>query len=180
MDGRERAEGDIGIVRRACAPLKRLEEASMPIDEERSAFHRAHLAWADGNFEHFMSLLDDDIVYAVNVDGHQVPYASSAVGKDEVAGRLRLLLDTFLVQAFVVESLVHEDECSRSMVLGYYKHKKTGERLDIKVRFVGWVRDGLIVRLEEYHDAAYIHAFERFVAHLQAAAADLAAVPSTS
>jgi ketosteroid isomerase-like protein len=52
-------------------------------------------------------------------------------------------------------------------VLGYYKHKKTTERLDIRIRFRLWVRDGLITRLEEYHDAPYVEAFERFVSFLQ-------------
>lgn len=140
----------------------------MSLADERRAFHQAHLLWGDGDFDGFMALIADDIVYTVNVDG--VPYAASAVGKDEVRQRMRLLLDTFVVNAFVVEYLVHEPAYSRSSVLGYYKHKKTGERLDIKLRFHGWVKDGLLVRLEEYHDAVYIEAFERFVKHLQAAA----------
>jgi len=142
----------------------------MSLENERAAFHQAHLAWADGDFERFMSFIDDDIVYTVNVDGYQVPYASSAVGKDEVRWRLQLLLDTFFVAAFVVESLVHEPELSRTTVLGFYKHKQTGERLEVKVRFLGWVRNGLLTRIEEYHDAAYVESFERFVRHLQDAA----------
>jgi ketosteroid isomerase-like protein len=142
----------------------------MSLIEERIAFHRAHLAWGDNDFDAFMALIADDIVYTVNVDGHEVPYAASAEGKDEVRQRLQLLLDTFVVNAFVVENLVHEREFSRSNVLGYYKHKKTGERLDIKLRFRGWVKDGLLTRIEEYHDAAYIEAFQRFVTHLQNAA----------
>lgn len=142
----------------------------MPVEEGRSAFYRAHIAWGAADFDGFMSLIDEDIIYLVNVDGLAVPYASSAVGKEDVRQRFQLLLDTFVVEAFIVESLVHEAEYSRSVVLGRYQHKKTGERLEIKIRFLGWVRDGLITRIEEYHDAAYIEAFARFVAHLQAAA----------
>ncbi len=59
------------------------------------------------------------------------------VGKEQVRQRMLLLLDTFIVNAFVMEYLVHEPTYSRSSVLGYYKHKKTGERLDIKLRFHG-------------------------------------------
>lgn len=142
----------------------------MAIEDERSAFRQAHLAWGANDFEGFMALIADDIVYTVNVDGQQVPYAASATGKEEVRQRLQLLLDTFVVNAFVVEKIVHEREFSRSTVLGYYKHRSTGERLDIKLRFRGWVRDGLLTRIEEHHDAAYIEAFQRFVMHLQAAA----------
>jgi ketosteroid isomerase-like protein len=140
----------------------------MSLSDERVVFHQAHLAWADGDLEAFLALLADDIVHVVNVDG--VPYAASAHGKVEVRARFQVLLDTFVVNAFVVESLVHGPEYSRTVVLGYYKHKRTGERLDIRVRFQGWVRDGLLVRIEEHHDAAYVEAFQRFVAHLEAAA----------
>lgn len=142
----------------------------MATDQERSAFYLAHLAWGAGDFEGFMALLADDIVYTVNLDGTEMPYAASTVGKDQVRLRMLLLLDTFVVNAFVMEYLVHEPDYSRSSVLGYYKHKKTGERLDIRLRFRGWVKDGLITRLEEYHDTAYVEAFHRFVTHLQNAA----------
>jgi ketosteroid isomerase-like protein len=143
----------------------------MSLAEERSAFYRAHLAWGDNDLDAFMSYLAEDVVYVVNVDGLEVPYAASAVGKAEVRQRLQLLLDTFVVNAFVAEDIVHEPEFSRSRVIGYYKHKKTGERLDTKLRFHGWIKDGLLVRIEEYLDAAYVEAFQRFVMHLEAAAA---------
>lgn len=142
----------------------------MSIEEERSAFYRAHIAWGANDFDGFMSLIAEDIIYLVNVDGLAVPYASSAVGKEDVRQRMELLLDTFVVDAFAIRSLVHEAEFSRSLVRGDYTHKATGERLNITLRFRGWVGNGLITRLEEYHDAPYIEAFQRFVTHLQAAA----------
>ncbi len=151
----------------------------MSVAEERSVFLRAHHAWGDGDMDTFLTYLAEDILYTVNVDGLSVPYASSAVGKEDVRQRLQLLLDTFVVNAFVVETLVHETDHSRTIVLGYYKHKRTGERLDIKVRFHGWVENGLIKRLEEYHDAAYVEAFERFVRYLEAAAAEISGPASS-
>jgi ketosteroid isomerase-like protein len=142
----------------------------MSLDEERSAFLRAHLAWEAGDFDGFMSYIDDDIIYIVNVDGIQVPYAMSAVGKHDVQDRLQLLLDTFVVVTFAVEQLVHEAEYSRSLVHGVYRHKQTGEVLDVRVRFHGWVENGVLTRLEEIHDARYIEAYERFVFHMMQAA----------
>jgi hypothetical protein len=38
--------------------------------------------------------------------------------------------------------------------------------LDIKVRFHGWVENGLLKRIEEMHDARYIEVYERFVFHI--------------
>ena len=60
--------------------------------------------------------LHDDIIYIVNVDGMQVPYAMSGLGKADVQDRLQLVLETFVVTKFDVENIVHEDECSRSLV----------------------------------------------------------------
>ncbi len=138
--------------------------------EERAVFHEAHLAWAAGDVARLLSLMTEDILHLVNVDGMAVPYAMSAVGKNDVADRLELLLATFEVMTFDIEHVVHEAESSRSLVHGVYRHRKTGEILDIKLRFRGWMRDGLLARIEETLDARYIEAFERMVFHLQTAA----------
>jgi ketosteroid isomerase-like protein len=139
----------------------------MSLAEQRSAFVRAHHTWEAGDFDGFLSLLADDIVYIVNVDGLQVPYAMSAVGKTDVQDRLQLLLDTFVVTKFAIEMLVHEADHSRSLVHGVYRHRQTGEILDIRLRFRAWVENGLLTRMEEIHDARFIEAFERFVVHIQ-------------
>lgn len=145
----------------------------MALAAERSVFERAHQAWADGDFEGFMNCVTDDVLYTVNVDGQQVPYAMSAVGRADLQDRLQLLLDTFEVTTFDVERLVHEAEFSRSLVHGVYRHRRTGEILDVKVRFNGWVRDGLLMHVEEIHDARYVEAYERFVFHMMQAAQGL-------
>ncbi len=92
----------------------------------------------------------------------QVPYAMSAVGKTDVQDRLQLLLDTFVVTKFAPEKMVDEAEHSLSVVHGVYRHKKTGEILDIKLRFRAWIANGLITRLEEIHDARFIEAYGAF------------------
>lgn len=142
----------------------------MSLEAERAAFRAALTAWGNGDLEGMLRYFADDIVDVINVDGAEVPYGASTEGKPAMRARLELLLATFDVNAFVVEQVVHEAEFCRAMVLGYYRHKATGERLDIKFRLRGLLREGLIVRLEEHYDEAYILAFQRFVTHLEAAA----------
>lgn len=142
----------------------------MTLANERKIVEKAHLFWGESDLEGLLSCFTDDIVYNVNVDGKQVPYAASAIGRDAVRLRLQLLLDTFEVQAFVIESIIHTAECTKTRVLGFYKHKVTGERLDIFPHFHAFVRNGLIHRLDEIQDAPYVEAFQRFVAYLEAAA----------
>lgn len=144
----------------------------MKLADERKIVVTAHQYWADGDIEGFLTCFTDDVVNNVNVDGQKVPYAASATGKDAVRQRLHLLRDTFEVQAFLIENISHTTEYTRTRVLGYYKHKRTGERLDILLHFHWYVRDGLIFRVDENHDAPYVEAFQRFVAYLEAAAKD--------
>lgn len=142
----------------------------MTLADERKIVETAHRRWGDGDLQGFLACCTDDIVHNVNVDGEQVPYAASATGKEAVRQRLQLLLDTLDVQAFVIESQIHTAECTKTRVLGFYKHKVTGERLDIFPHFHAYVRDGLIYRLDEIHDAPYVEAFQRFVNYLETAA----------
>jgi ketosteroid isomerase-like protein len=138
----------------------------MSLEEDGAVFRQAVRNWSDGNLDGVLALLGDDVVHTVNVDALKIPWASSAVGKADVSARLKLIIDTFVVDAFVIENLVYEEEELRAAVLGYHVHRKTGERLDVRLRFRVRVRDGLIVRLDEFLDAAYIDAFERFVRYL--------------
>ena len=142
----------------------------MSIADERSPFLRAHHLWAAGDFDGFMKLFAEGIIYIVNVDGLQVPYAMSSVGKQDLRDRLELLLHTFVVTTFALEKLVHEADHSCSVVHGVYRHKNTGEVLDVTLRLRGWVENGVLTRMEEIHDARYIEAFERFVFFMESAA----------
>lgn len=150
----------------------------MSQDNDGAVFRLAIRHWSDGNLDGVLALLADDVVHTVNVDALQIPWVSSAAGKPDVSARLKLIIETFVVDAFVIESLVHEKDELRATVLGYHKHRKTGERLDIKLRFRVRVRDGLIVRLDEFLDAAYIEAFERFVRYIEQAAQEAGAGPA--
>lgn len=114
--------------------------------------------------------MHEDVVHLSNVDGVQVPYASSSVGKADVEFRLSLILAMFELRRFSIERLVHGPDFSTSSVRAIYRHKKTGEILDVMIRFHTWVEDGLIVRIEEFVDARYLEAYERFVFHMQSIA----------
>jgi ketosteroid isomerase-like protein len=142
----------------------------MSQEEEISVFRRAVRCWSDEDFEGAIALLDDDIIHTVNVDALQIPWVSSAEGKENVSARLKLIADTFVVNAFIIESLTYEDGEIRATMLGYHVHRKTRERLDVRVRFRVRVRNGLIVRIDEFLDEAYIEAFQRFVTYLEQSA----------
>ena len=148
------------IVRNNDCPL-------MPLSAQFATFEQAHIRWAASDLEGFLALITDDILYTVNVDAVAVPYASSALGKEDLRQRLQLLLDAFTVDLFSPLRIVAEPDHLRSVVEARYTHKKTLEVLAVRVRFRVWFRDSLIYRMDEHHDAAYVEAFQRFVFHMQ-------------
>ncbi|MFZ4808614.1 MAG: hypothetical protein ACOYLQ_15265 [Hyphomicrobiaceae bacterium] len=136
--------------------------------EVQESFLEAHRTWGTGQFEAFMNFMDENVLYIVNIDGQQVPYAMSALGREDVRFRFLLLLQTFDIEKFEVLALFPEPQHITSLVHGIYRHKATGEILDVKVRFRGWATNrGTFERLEEIHDARYVEAFERFAFFLQ-------------
>lgn len=139
----------------------------MPFSAERSTFERAHRSWAASDLEDFLTFFTEDVLYTVNVNALAVPYASSALGKEDVRQRLQLLLDTFTIDQFTPVLIVHEGNHWRSVVEGRYTHKQTGEILSTRIRFRASFRGPLIDRIAEHHDAAYVEAFQRFVFHMQ-------------
>lgn len=139
----------------------------MSLSTEFAAFEQAHVRWAASDLEGFLALVTDDILYTVNVDGLAVPYASSALGKEDLRQRLQLLLDTFTVDVFRPLRIVVEPDHYRSVVEARYTHKMTGEVLAVRVRFRVRFRGDLIYLMDEHHDAAYVEAFQRFVFHMQ-------------
>lgn len=147
----------------------------MSKDDDIAVFRLAVRYWSEGNFDGVIALLADDIVHNVNVDKLKIPWVSSAAGKADVTARLALIGRTFVVNAFIIENLVCDGEEIRATVLGYHRHRKTGERLDVRVRFRVRVRDGLLSRIDEFLDEAYIDAFQRFVTYLEEAAIEAGA-----
>lgn len=142
----------------------------MSRDEEIAVFRLAVRNWSEQNFEGTVALLADDVVHTVNVDALEIPWVSSAAGKAEVVARLQLIAATFAVDAFVIDSLSYVDGEIRATILVYHMHRKTRERLDTKIRFRVRVKDGRLLRIDEFLDAAYIDAFQRFVTYIEQSA----------
>jgi ketosteroid isomerase-like protein len=139
----------------------------MPFPNDRAAVHKALERWAAGDLEGALAQFSEDIVYLINVDGLAVPFVSSSLGKEDLRQRLQLVIDMFEQEKFEPESIVHEADHSRALVVVENKHRATGERLCLRMRLRYWTENGLIVRAEEHLDAQYVETFQRFVFHIE-------------
>ncbi len=138
------------------------ENKPAPSETER-VFRAAVSAWANRDLDVVMSLMADNVVRSINVDGEQVPFAASAVGKDAVREKLQLMLDTFEFGAFVTDFLKVDGAVARSRIMIIFRHIASGEILNTRFRLVIEQSDGLIVRMDEFHDPFYLEAFMRLV-----------------
>ena len=74
-----------------------------------------------------------------------------------------MVLDTFEIGAYVTDHIAVQREMLRANMKIVYIHRASGERLITRFRFAIRLRNGLMQRIDEFHDAAYLEAFMRFV-----------------
>ena len=131
--------------------------------ETERVFRTAVSAWANRDLDAVMSMTADNVVRFINVDGEQVPFAASVVGKEELRAKLQLMLDTFEFGAFVTDFLKIEGAVARSRIMIIFRHVASGEILNTRFRLVIEHSEGKIVRMDEFHDPFYLEAFMRLV-----------------
>jgi len=131
--------------------------------ETRRVFQGAVSAWANRDLDLAMSFMSDEVVHILNVDGEVAPFAASTNGKAALRTKLQLLLDTFDFGALVTDHLKIDGAVARAGIKIIYIHIGSGERLNVRFRFIVEQHHGLIVRMDEFHDAAYLESFVRLV-----------------
>ncbi|KWT69397.1 hypothetical protein APY04_1480 [Hyphomicrobium sulfonivorans] len=148
-------------------PDLRIGFAAVSFEEDCSIAEHAIRAWAAGDVQRVLSVMHPDIIFLVNVDGIQVPWAASSYGREDVEFRITLVLTTFWIERFALKRIVSGPEFSTASVHGIYRHKNTGEVLDVMLRFNFWTANNQLTRIEEFVDGRYLEAYDRFVRHIQ-------------
>ncbi|NJO33495.1 MAG: nuclear transport factor 2 family protein, partial [Rhodospirillales bacterium] len=93
-----------------------------------------------------------------------LPYGGETRGKDNVRAVLYAILAEFDYLRYDPEIVAVEGDVVRVAVTFVYHHRRTGEDLSGTKRMVFKLADGVITRIDEYHDAAKVEAFMRLAA----------------
>jgi len=120
-------------------------------------------AWTHRDLDAALSFMTEDVVHILNIDGTIAPYFASVEGKPALRKKLQLLCDTFEFHAVTNDSLRGDDGRAAASFKFNYRHIPSRQRLTGRFRFVIYLRDGMICRIDEIHDAAYVEAFIRLV-----------------
>jgi ketosteroid isomerase-like protein len=123
-----------------------------------TSFNRA---WAVGDVDTAMRHVAEDGVYALYISGELLPHGGETAGRDNIAVALHQVRVDFDYLLYRPLQLKAKDDVVRFQVEFMYRHRLSGEILSGRLRFVMRVRDGVIVRADEYHDRAKVEAFMR-------------------
>lgn len=94
-----------------------------------------------------------------------MPFGGEKRGKEACRDLLFSILADFDYLKYEPSILGVRGDTVRTQVRFTYQHRATGETLDGTRRLVFQIRDGLIVRVDGYHDARLVDAFMRLTQH---------------
>lgn len=118
-------------------------------------------AWIRADVAAAMHHVADDASYALYLSDELFPFAGETVGRANIEASLRLMREHFDYLVFRPYSVIHEGARVRLRVEFMYRHSASGEIVSGRFRLVLRMRDGLIVRGDEYHDREMLEAFMR-------------------
>jgi ketosteroid isomerase-like protein len=128
----------------------------------------AYACWAARDLAGTLAMFSEDVVFAIHLPPDVVPFAGEVKGRDELALRLRPIIDEFDFLEYVPLQIVAQGESFHSRVRFHYRHKATGLDYGGRMRHVWRVEGDQIVRFEEYHDAERVRTFFRLLAQAKA------------
>lgn len=118
-------------------------------------------AWAVGDTARSFPYIAEDAVYSLHISNEVLPFGGETVGRPAIEAALRTMREQFDYLLFRPYNFVADGDAVRVRVEHMYRHKASGEVLAGNFRAVFVVRDGLVVRCDEYHDRAMVEAFMR-------------------
>jgi ketosteroid isomerase-like protein len=132
--------------------------------ENRAIVESFLACWSVQDVEMTIAHVHDDLVYVLYISETALPYGGETRGKDNVRAVLYAILAEFDYLRYEPEIISVEGDAVRVAVAFVYHHRRTGENLSGTKRFVVHLKEGLINRIDEYHDAAKVEAFMRLTA----------------
>lgn len=121
--------------------------------------------WSVQDVEMTLQHVDESVVYALYISETALPFGGETRGKANCRDVLYAILADFDHLKYEPAIVGVKGDVVRARVEIAYRHRQTGGMLTGSKRLLITVKNGLIVRVEEYHDAAMVEAFMRLTAH---------------
>ena len=117
--------------------------------------------WGVQDVEMTAALFHENITYKLHVTSSTLPFGGEWRGVDACRDALFSLLEEFDYLRYEPTIISVRGSVVRAQVSFRYQHRRTGGILEGTRRLVINVKNGLIVRVNGYHDAQLVEAFMR-------------------
>lgn len=122
---------------------------------------RFNAYWIAGDIEAAIQFVAEDCVYALYISDEVLPFGGETRGRDNIKAAFRMMRDQFEYVLYRPKILKVDRDMVRQRVEFMYRHRKSGETLSGNFRLILLVKDGRLVRGDEYHDRAMVETFMR-------------------
>lgn len=133
--------------------------------DHRAIVDSFFVCWAVQDIELTAMHFHDDMVYELHSATRELPYTGVTRGKAAVRDVLFTILKDFDYLKYDARINSIEGDIVRAQVAFQYQHRQSGEILDGTRRLVFQIKDGLIIRMDRYHDDQRVDAFLRLTQH---------------
>lgn len=130
----------------------------------KAVVKRFNEAWIANDLDQAMSLVAEKSAYALYISSELLPQGGETVGRDNIRAALAHLRAMFEYILYRPHAYTEDGDVCRYRVEFMYRHRTSGEVLSGNFRVLMTVRDGLLVRADEYHDRAMVETFMRLFA----------------
>jgi ketosteroid isomerase-like protein len=123
------------------------------------------LSWGAQDVELSLGHFDENVFYTIHTTANALPFGGEWHGREAIRELLFVILKDFDVLKYDEIFVRASGNTVRANVHYIYRHRPTGEVLEGTRRLVFKLQDGLIVRIEAFHDASLVEAFMQLTNH---------------
>jgi ketosteroid isomerase-like protein len=124
--------------------------------------------WGAQDVESTFAYVAEDVVYALHFDEELAPFAGVSHGREAMKAAFYAMIAEFDYLKWAPVIMAVDGDIVRVRTEFRYHHRRTGANLEGTLRTIFAVRDGLIVRCEEFLDRGMVEAFMRLTRQREA------------
>lgn len=136
--------------------------------DPRAVVAEALKLWGAQDVESTFEYAAEDVVYALHFDEDLAPYAGVTHGREAMKAAFYGMIAEFDYLKWEPVIVGVENDVVRVQTQFFYHHRRTGANLEGSLRTIFTIKDGLIVRCEEFLDRGLVEAFMRLTRQREA------------
>ncbi len=124
--------------------------------------------WGAQDVESAFALVAEDVVYALYISEELAPFAGVSQGREAMMLAFYRMIEEYDYLKYEPVIVGAEGEVVRVQTQFLFHHRRTGTNLEGSMRTVITIRDGLMVRCEEFLDRGMVESFMRLARQREA------------